>query len=267
MYKLHALFFLILFPAFGFGDVYHKYRCMLKRRFHRVRSETSVHTDHKIRAVLAEFDPVCPGRYIAIFLMIIRSEQRNGFLLIGFEVILDDRCMQVQRTAVRTGNIINIPKFRAYVHTGCINASIPVYIHIFRSFLVRIEFEHGSDLIDAVENVIGCPHFCISPEAVIFACHGIWGSGTGEMSETVGSLVIANESIVLCIVGRVKKTGTFVEDGRTGFIVSDLDQACRAVEKLNTIDPVACRENAERNFSSTAMTDKYEALYYRLLER
>ncbi len=58
-----------------------------------------------------------------------------------------------------------------------------------------------------------------------------------------------------------------VQDGRTGFIVSDLDQACQAVQKLSTIDPLACRKNAEQNFSSTAMTDKYEALYYRLLGR
>ena len=58
-----------------------------------------------------------------------------------------------------------------------------------------------------------------------------------------------------------------VQDGRTGFIVSDLDQACQAIQKLSTIDPLACRKNAEQNFSSTAMTDKYEALYYRLLGR
>ncbi|GAF84836.1 unnamed protein product, partial [marine sediment metagenome] len=58
-----------------------------------------------------------------------------------------------------------------------------------------------------------------------------------------------------------------VQDGRTGFIVSDLDQACQAVQKLSTIDPLACRKNAEQNFSSTAMTDKYEALYYHLLGR
>lgn len=56
-----------------------------------------------------------------------------------------------------------------------------------------------------------------------------------------------------------------VQHGRTGFLVEDLDQACNAVEKLRDIDPAACRKNAEQNFSAAVMTDRYEAVYYKLV--
>lgn len=55
-----------------------------------------------------------------------------------------------------------------------------------------------------------------------------------------------------------------VQDGKTGFLVENMEQACRAVEKLSNIDPVMCRKNAEENFSATVMTDKYEAVYHSL---
>jgi len=55
-----------------------------------------------------------------------------------------------------------------------------------------------------------------------------------------------------------------VQDGKTGFLVENMDQACEAVEKLNSIDPTVCRKNAEQNFSAAVMTDKYEAVYYSL---
>ena len=58
-----------------------------------------------------------------------------------------------------------------------------------------------------------------------------------------------------------------VQNGRTGFLVEDMDQACQAVEKLDCIDPVACRKNAEERFSAAVMTDEYEAVYYNLTGR
>ena len=58
--------------------------------------------------------------------------------------------------------------------------------------------------------------------------------------------------------------GDIIKEGQTGFIVGDMNQACEAVEKLESIDPGACRRNAEQNYSSTAMAEKYEAVYYQL---
>ena len=55
-----------------------------------------------------------------------------------------------------------------------------------------------------------------------------------------------------------------VQDGKTGFLVGDMAQACEAVERLRDIDPLACRKNAEENFSAAVMTDKYETIYYSL---
>ena len=58
-----------------------------------------------------------------------------------------------------------------------------------------------------------------------------------------------------------------VQNGKTGFLVDDMDQACQAVEKLDEIDPLACRRNAEERFSAAIMTAKYEAVYYNLVRQ
>jgi glycosyltransferase involved in cell wall biosynthesis len=52
-----------------------------------------------------------------------------------------------------------------------------------------------------------------------------------------------------------------VRDGETGFIVDSIDDAVRATTRLETIDPAACRANAETRFSATAMARGYEAAY------
>ena len=56
-----------------------------------------------------------------------------------------------------------------------------------------------------------------------------------------------------------------VQNGKTGFLVEDMDHACRAVEKLGDINPLDCRKNAEEHFSAAVMTEKYEAVYYELV--
>ena len=58
-----------------------------------------------------------------------------------------------------------------------------------------------------------------------------------------------------------------IQPGRTGFLVENIDQACLAVDKLSRIDPAACRKNAEQNFSAAVMTEKYEAVYYDMVEK
>jgi glycosyltransferase involved in cell wall biosynthesis len=58
-----------------------------------------------------------------------------------------------------------------------------------------------------------------------------------------------------------------VREGVDGFLVANVDEACRAVERLGSIDRRHCRERVERCFSPTAIVPRYEALYRAMLEQ
>ncbi len=57
-----------------------------------------------------------------------------------------------------------------------------------------------------------------------------------------------------------------VEDGRSGFLVHDVEQAVAAVGKLGDLDRSEVRACFERRFTVDAMADGYERVYNRLLE-
>ena len=52
-----------------------------------------------------------------------------------------------------------------------------------------------------------------------------------------------------------------MQDGVTGFVVEDVEQAVRAVAHLDTIDRAAVRATFERRFSIEVMAAKYESAY------
>jgi glycosyltransferase involved in cell wall biosynthesis len=52
-----------------------------------------------------------------------------------------------------------------------------------------------------------------------------------------------------------------VTDGRTGFIVSSVDQMADAIQRIGTIRSEHCREEARRRFNSERMIDEYLGLY------
>ena len=56
-----------------------------------------------------------------------------------------------------------------------------------------------------------------------------------------------------------------IEDGVTGFLVDDVEQAIAAVGRLDEIDRAACRAAVVRRFSVERMADAYIALYRRIL--
>lgn len=58
-----------------------------------------------------------------------------------------------------------------------------------------------------------------------------------------------------------------VDSGVTGFIVRDVDEMVKAVERLDEIDPEACRAHVEARFSPAAMTDGYERVYAQTARR
>lgn len=56
-----------------------------------------------------------------------------------------------------------------------------------------------------------------------------------------------------------------VEDGVTGFVVTNVDQAAQAIGKIGQIDRAKCRERVEKHFSLEIMLNTYEQLYKKLL--
>jgi glycosyltransferase involved in cell wall biosynthesis len=55
-------------------------------------------------------------------------------------------------------------------------------------------------------------------------------------------------------------------DGETGFLVDSVDDAVTAVEKLETLEPAACRKNVETRFSIPVMAKGYDAVYRSLVK-
>jgi glycosyltransferase involved in cell wall biosynthesis len=58
-----------------------------------------------------------------------------------------------------------------------------------------------------------------------------------------------------------------VEDGRTGFVVDDLDGMVDAIARVGTIDRRACRSAAESRFTVRRMVDDVEAMYRSVMDR
>jgi glycosyltransferase involved in cell wall biosynthesis len=56
-----------------------------------------------------------------------------------------------------------------------------------------------------------------------------------------------------------------MEDGVTGFIVTNQDEAIRAAQQIDTIDRKGCREAFERRFTAAHMAENYLRVYRRLL--
>jgi glycosyltransferase involved in cell wall biosynthesis len=58
-----------------------------------------------------------------------------------------------------------------------------------------------------------------------------------------------------------------VDDGRTGFVVDDVDGMVDAIGRIDEIDRRACRSAAESRFSASRMVDDVEAMYRSVIDR
>jgi glycosyltransferase involved in cell wall biosynthesis len=58
-----------------------------------------------------------------------------------------------------------------------------------------------------------------------------------------------------------------IQNDSTGFIVDDLDTAVQAVDKINTLDRRACRDEVEQRFTCQRMAHEYAGVYHRILEQ
>jgi len=57
-----------------------------------------------------------------------------------------------------------------------------------------------------------------------------------------------------------------IDEGQTGFVVTDEDQAVKALEKVERLDRIACRRVFEERFSADRMAREYHAAYSCLCE-
>ena len=58
-----------------------------------------------------------------------------------------------------------------------------------------------------------------------------------------------------------------IEDGQTGFLVNNVDEAVRALKRLGEIDRNACRQRVQECFSVETMVEAYERVYQTIFER
>ena len=57
-----------------------------------------------------------------------------------------------------------------------------------------------------------------------------------------------------------------IEDGQTGFLVNNVNEAVRALERLSEIDRSACRQRVQQCFSIETMVKAYERVYSTIFE-
>jgi glycosyltransferase involved in cell wall biosynthesis len=58
-----------------------------------------------------------------------------------------------------------------------------------------------------------------------------------------------------------------IADGKTGFLVTNVDEAAHAIKKIDQIDPHVCRKHVEDNFSIDCMASGYEKVYEEIFKR
>ena len=52
-----------------------------------------------------------------------------------------------------------------------------------------------------------------------------------------------------------------IEDGQTGFLVHNADEAARSLQRLSEIDRSVCRQRVQQCFSIETMVESYERVY------
>lgn len=57
-----------------------------------------------------------------------------------------------------------------------------------------------------------------------------------------------------------------MQEGLTGFIVDNMEQAVAAVEKIDTVERTACRNVFEKRFTATRMAEQYLELFQSMIE-
>lgn len=67
------------------------------------------------------------------------------------------------------------------------------------------------------------------------------------------------------IANRRGSTEEIIINGKTGFLVDGIDEACEKILQIEKIDRLDCRKHVEENFSSEKMTREYFKAYEKIL--
>jgi glycosyltransferase involved in cell wall biosynthesis len=87
-----------------------------------------------------------------------------------------------------------------------------------------------------------------------------------EWDEPFGLVMVESLASGTPVVGfRRASVPEVVEDGRTGYVVDDLDGMVEAIGRIDQIDRRACRASAEERFTVDRMVDDIEAMYRAIL--
>src|SRR5208283_2859702 len=79
-------------------------------------------------------------------------------------------------------------------------------------------------------------------------------------------LVEANAAGVPVIAMDLGSCREVIEDGKTGFLVNNVDEAAQALKRLGEIDSTACRQRVQECFSIETMVKGYERVYRTIFE-
>ncbi len=89
-----------------------------------------------------------------------------------------------------------------------------------------------------------------------------------EWDEPFGLVMVEALSSGTPVIGfRRASVPEVVDDGRTGFVVDDLDGMVAAIARIGEIDRRACRAAAESRFTVARMVDDVESMYRSILDR
>lgn len=88
-----------------------------------------------------------------------------------------------------------------------------------------------------------------------------------QWSEPFGLVMIeamaAGTPVVAFPLGSVPE---IIEDGRTGYLVKDINSMVEAVKKIDRLDPAQCRKHVEEKFGIGRMVDEYLKLYGKIIK-
>lgn len=88
-----------------------------------------------------------------------------------------------------------------------------------------------------------------------------------DWDEPFGLVMIEALSSGTPVIGlRRASVPEVIEDGRTGFVVDDVESMAAAIGRLGEIDRRVCRQRAEQRFNVGRMVDDYERHYETVLE-
>ena len=80
-------------------------------------------------------------------------------------------------------------------------------------------------------------------------------------------LVEANAAGVPVVAMDLGSCREVIEDGGTGFLVNNVDEAATALQRIDEIDGAACRKRVRECFSMETMVEAYERVYQMIFEQ